>query len=121
MAKWIEAVGYSLMNAPDPELEKRVDEVIDLFAASQQPDGYVNTHFTAVRPQDRWKNLRSDHELYCAGHLMEAAVALYRGTGKSKLLDVMGRYADYIGSVCSGASAGRSGAIRDTRRSSWRW
>jgi len=99
VAKWIEAAGYSLAKCPDQKLERLVDGVIDLMEKAQQPDGYVNVHFTAVEPSKRWFNLRDWHELYCAGHLMEAAVAYYEGTGKRKLLDVMCRYADYIGEV----------------------
>jgi DUF1680 family protein len=96
VAKWIEAVGYSLAQFPDPALQARCDEVIDWMAAAQQPDGYLNVHFTVVRPDKRWSNLEGDHELYCAGHLMEAAIAYYQGCGNRKLLDVMCRYADYI-------------------------
>jgi len=96
VAKWIEAVGYSLATHPDKKLEKLTDGVIDLIAGAQHADGYLNLHFTVVRPKDRWANLASDHELYCAGHLMEAAVAYYQGTGKRKLLDVLCRYTDYI-------------------------
>ena len=98
-AKWLEAVGYSLATHPDAELEAQADEIIELIAAAQGPDGYLNTFFTAVRPGQRWTNLRDLHELYCAGHLIEAAVAYYQGTGKRKLLDVMCRYADYIATV----------------------
>ena len=99
VAKWIEAAGYSLANHPDPQLEAQVDEVIDLIAASQQPDGYLNSHFSAVEPEKRWTNLRDKHELYCAGHLIEAGVAYFQATGKRLLLDAMQRYADYIGQV----------------------
>ena len=98
-AKWIEAVGYSLATHPDQELEELADSVIDLIADAQQEDGYLNIHFTVVEPQNRLRNLRDMHELYCAGHLIEAAVSYYEGTGKRKLLDVMCRYADYIDSV----------------------
>ncbi|MHC4479938.1 MAG: glycoside hydrolase family 127 protein [Planctomycetota bacterium] len=98
MAKWIEAAAYSLTTHPDDELEGLVDGVIDLIAAAQQPDGYLNTHFTST-PEQRWTNLRDAHELYCAGHLIEAAVAYHQATGKRKLLDVLCRYADLIGSV----------------------
>jgi len=98
-AKWIEAVGYSLATHPDGELEALADAVIDLIAKAQQDDGYLNIHFTVVEPQNRLRNLRDMHELYCAGHLMEAAVAYYEGTGKRKLLEVMCRYADYLDSV----------------------
>lgn len=96
LAKWIEAAGYSLANHPDPDLEKAVDDVIDLVVAAQQPDGYLNVFYTVVQPGKRWTNLRDMHELYCAGHLMEAAVAYYEGTGKRKLLDCLCRYADHI-------------------------
>lgn len=99
VAKWIEATGYSLQTHPDPELEAEVDRIIDLIAGAQQDDGYLNVHFTVAEPENRWRNLRDMHELYCAGHLMEAAVAYYEGTGKRKLLDVMCRYADHIATV----------------------
>lgn len=99
VAKWIEAVGYSLATHPDPALERLADEVIALIVGAQQPDGYLNVHFTVVEPQNRWKNLRDMHELYCAGHLMEAAVAYYQGTGKRTLLDALCRYADHIATV----------------------
>jgi hypothetical protein len=99
VAKWIEAAGYSLATHPDEELEQLVDGVIDVIAEAQQEDGYLNIHFTVVEPENRWKNLRDMHELYCAGHLMEAAVAYYEGTGKRRLLDVLCRYAETIDSV----------------------
>ncbi|MCD6520145.1 MAG: glycoside hydrolase family 127 protein [Anaerolineae bacterium] len=99
VAKWIEAAAYSLATHPDEQLSRRVDEVIDWIAAAQQEDGYLNIHFTVVEPENRWKNLRDMHELYCAGHLIEAAVAYYEATGKRKLLDVLCRYADHIATV----------------------
>ncbi|NOY81298.1 MAG: glycoside hydrolase family 127 protein [Kiritimatiellaeota bacterium] len=99
VAKWIEAAAYVLARHPDPELERRVDEVVELLRRAQQTDGYVNVHFTLVEPGKRWSNLRDWHELYCAGHLIEAAVALYEATGKRTLLDVMRRYADCIAEV----------------------
>ena len=99
VAKWIEAASYSLGTHPNPELEAKVDEVISLIVAAQQPDGYLNTYFTAVEPQKRWTNLRDWHELYCAGHMIEAAVAHFQATGKRLLLDAMCRYADYIDTV----------------------
>ncbi len=99
IGKWIEAVAYSLVNHRDADLEQLVDGVIELIAKAQQPDGYLNTHFTAVAPAKRWTNLRDWHELYCAGHLIEGAVAYYEATGKRQFLDVMCRYADYIATV----------------------
>lgn len=98
-AKWLEAVGYALGTHPDPELERIADEAIELVAAAQQEDGYLNTYFTIKEPGKRWTNLYEAHELYCAGHMIEAAVAYYEGTGKRRLLDVVSRFADHIDSV----------------------
>lgn len=99
LAKWLEAVGYSLSCNPDPQLEEWADEVIEYIEKAQQKDGYLNTFFTLKRPEEKWSNLLECHELYCAGHMMEAAVAYYNATGKRKLLDVMCRFADYIDEV----------------------
>ena len=99
VAKWIEAAAYSLATHPDPELDALLDEVIAMIAKMQMPDGYLNSHYIAVEPQNRWTNLRDNHELYCAGHLIEAAVAHYQATGKRTLLDVVRRYADHIAST----------------------
>ena len=96
VAKWLEAVAYSLERKPDEKLEARADAVIDLIEKAQQPDGYLNTYFTIKEPEHRWQNLQECHELYCAGHMMEAAVAYYQATGKDKLLKVMCRMADHI-------------------------
>jgi DUF1680 family protein len=97
--KWLEAVAYSLAIRPNPELEKYADEVIDLIGRSQCEDGYLNTYFTLVEREGRWSNLTEGHELYCAGHLMEAAVAYYEATGKDKLLTILCRYADLISRI----------------------
>jgi DUF1680 family protein len=99
VAKWIEAASYSLATHPDPALDALLDQLIDLIAGAQQPDGYLNTWFTAVDPANRWKNLRDWHELYCAGHLIEAGVAHFQATGKRALLEVVRRYADSIASL----------------------
>ena len=97
--KAIEAASYSLATHPDPALEKQLDDIIGLIAAAQQPDGYLNTYFTVQEPGKRWTNLRDCHELYCAGHMFEAAVAHFQATGKKTFLNVAIRYADYIDSV----------------------
>jgi len=97
IAKWIEAAAYSLATTPDPALEQRVDRVVTALALAQQDDGYLNSYYTTVDPDQRWTNLRDMHELYCAGHLMEAAVAHYEATGKRRLLEVLCGYADHIG------------------------
>ncbi|MBB2480716.1 glycoside hydrolase family 127 protein [Bacillus sp. APMAM] len=99
VAKWIEAASYSLATHPDPELDRLVDEVIELIASAQQEDGYLNIYFSVVKPGMRWTDLRDAHELYCAGHLIEAGVAHYEATRKRTLLEVVCKYADHIDSV----------------------
>jgi hypothetical protein len=99
VAKWVEAASYSLATHPDPALAALLDEVVSLIVSAQQPDGYVNTHYTTVEPEQRWSNLRDCHELYCAGHLIEAAVAHFQATGQRHFLDCMCRYADHIATV----------------------
>lgn len=96
VAKWLEGVAYSLIVKPDAELEKRADEIIAVIEKAQQPDGYLNTYFTIKEPEHRWQNLQECHELYCAGHMMEAAAAYFDATGKDRLLQVMERMADHI-------------------------
>ncbi|MBM3335902.1 glycoside hydrolase family 127 protein, partial [Candidatus Sumerlaeota bacterium] len=98
VAKWVEAASYCLATRPDPKLDALVDEVVALIAGAQQKDGYLNSHFIQVEPQNRFKNLAHWHELYCAGHLIEAGVAHFQATGKRALLDTVRRYADYIDS-----------------------
>ncbi len=97
--KVLEGAAYSLALARDGNLEKRIDAIIDLIAAAQQKDGYLNTYWTVVKPGQRWTNIHHGHEMYCAGHLIEAAVAYAEATGKTKLLDVARRFADHIDSV----------------------
>lgn len=95
-AKWIEAAAYSLALYPDEKLSETVDELIDKIAAAQDEDGYLDTYFTIKDRDKRWKNLLEGHELYCSGHMMEAACAYYEATGKKKLLDVMEKNAEHI-------------------------
>ncbi len=97
--KALEAAAYSIATDRDPDLERRLDEIIAVLAAAQQPDGYLNSYFIVKEPSQRWKNLRDWHELYCAGHLFEAAVAHFEATGKRNFLDVATRLADHIDSV----------------------
>ncbi|HRQ73415.1 MAG TPA: glycoside hydrolase family 127 protein [Phycisphaerales bacterium] len=94
--KVIEGAAYSLAIHPDPELDAYLDTLIERIAAAQLPDGYLNTYYTLKEPGKRWTNLRVMHELYCAGHLFEAAVAHHQATGKRTLLDVATRFADHI-------------------------
>lgn len=99
LGKWLEAVAYSLTTHPDPALEQTADEVIALVEAAQREDGYLDTYFIVKDPKNRWKCLRDCHELYCAGHLLEGAVAYWQATGKDRFLNVMRRYVDYIATV----------------------
>lgn len=97
--KVLEGAAYALQHRRDPKLEAYVDEQIARIAAAQQEDGYLNTYFTLHPEEQRWENTRVRHELYCAGHLIEAAVAHHQATGKRALLDVAIRFADYIDRV----------------------
>jgi hypothetical protein len=96
LGKSIETIAYSLYRKPNPKLEARVDAIVDMYGKLQDEDGYLNAWFQRVQPGRRWTNLRDHHELYCAGHLIEGAVAYFQATGKRKLLDIMSRYADYL-------------------------
>ncbi|WP_116133949.1 glycoside hydrolase family 127 protein [Tropicimonas sp. IMCC34043] len=97
--KSIETAAYALNRTPDAELEARVDEVIDAYGRLQQEDGYLNSWFIRIEPGKRWTNLRDQHELYNAGHLIEGAVAYFHATGKRRFLDILCRYADCIAKV----------------------
>lgn len=96
VAKWLEAAAYSLTLKPDKELEARVDDMVALIGRCQQSDGYLNTYFTVKEPENRWANLLECHELYCAGHMIEAGVALHEAAGKDELLHICIRLADHI-------------------------
>jgi DUF1680 family protein len=97
--KWLEAAAYTLARRPDPELEKMADSLIELIGQAQGSDGYVNSYWQVVEPERRWADLSFGHELYCAGHLIQAAVAYDRGMGNLRLLEIAQRFADNIDSV----------------------
>jgi DUF1680 family protein len=97
--KWLEAASYALALEPDAALRAQVDDAVARIRSAQQPDGYLNLYYSTVRPNDRFTDLEGGHELYCAGHLFEAAVAHRAATGSDELLDVARRYADYLGGV----------------------
>jgi len=94
--KMLEAIAYSLADHPDPAMDKRLDSIIARIGAAQMPDGYLNTYYTVKEPGRRLTNLRDNHELYCAGHLFEAAAAHFRATGKKNLLNIATKYADFL-------------------------
>lgn len=94
--KWLEAVGFRLMWSPDQELERIADGAIEEICAAQQPDGYLNTYYIINGLEKRFTNLKDNHELYCLGHMTEAAVVYYQATGKRKLMDAAIRYIDCV-------------------------
>lgn len=94
--KWIEAASWSLASEGDPALKSQLDELIALIAKAQQDDGYLNTWYQMNSPDARFTNLRDDHELYCAGHLIQAAIAHHRATGETQLLDIACKFADLL-------------------------
>lgn len=97
--KWLEAAAFCIQIGKGDALRERADDLIGLIERAQQPDGYLNTFFTIDSPELRWKNLTEGHELYCAGHLIEAAVAYYNATNSVQLLEVAKRFADLIATV----------------------
>lgn len=94
--KWLEAAAYSLRRVPDPALQEIADGVVELIAAAQEDDGYLGTYFTIEAPQRKFKRLYQSHELYCAGHFIEAAVAYYQAVHSEKALHTACRLADCI-------------------------
>jgi DUF1680 family protein len=97
--KWLEGLGWELGRVPDEELQALADEVISLIAAAQQPNGYLNSYYQVVEPERKWTDLDFSHELYCAGHLIQAAIAFKRALGDERLLEIACRFADHIESV----------------------
>jgi DUF1680 family protein len=94
--KWLEAAAWTLASDRDPHLERMVNVAIGEIEDAQRPDGYLNTYFTFEKASERWTDLTHKHELYCAGHLIQAAVAHHRATGSERLLNVARRFADHI-------------------------
>lgn len=99
LAKWLEAVAYTLAVHKDPELEREADEAIELICAAQRPDGYMDTYYILNGIDKRFTNLKDNHELYCLGHMTEAAVAYYEATGKERLLRAVVRCVDLVDSL----------------------
>ena len=97
--KVIEGAAYVLADRPDPGLDAYLDDLIAKIAAAQEDDGYLNTFHTLVEPENKWTSVQHKHELYCAGHLFEAAAAHHQATGKRSLLDVAVKLADHIDGI----------------------
>ena len=98
VAKWIEGAAYIIKKNPSPELEEKVDAIVENIKKNQDANGYFNIYYTVCEPENRFKD-RDRHELYCAGHLMEAAIAYADATGKRDFLDCMEKYAEHIRKV----------------------
>ncbi|TPW28760.1 glycoside hydrolase family 127 protein [Martelella alba] len=94
--KWIEAASYTLKNNPNPDVEAKIDAIVEKLEQGQMADGYLNSWFIRREPEKRWTNLRDLHEMYSMGHLLEGAVAYFEATGKRRFLDVMIRAVDHI-------------------------
>jgi len=93
--KAMEGIAYSLINNPNPKYEALLDHWINLIAKSQQSDGYLNTYYTLNHPNERWTDMTM-HEMYCGGHMIEAAIAHYRATGKETFLNVATKFANHL-------------------------
>ena len=94
--KWLEAVGWELAQSPDAELLAKADRAIDLVSRAQRPDGYLDTFFQVVHPGKEFTDLAWGHEMYVAGHLVQAAIAWKRGLDDDRLLRVAERFVDRI-------------------------
>ena len=107
--KWLESVAYTIAGGKGGQFEPLADEVIEVVGRAQEPDGYLNTYFTVNAPERKWKNLIEGHELYTAGHMIEAAVAYYYATGKTAFLEIAKKNADLIGKVFGRGEGQRRG------------
>jgi len=94
--KWSEAVSYYLASKKDKKLEEKLEKVIEGIKDAQDEDGYIDTYFVGGRKKERWQNLTWNHELYCAGHLIQAAIAHKRTAKKDLLFNVAKKFADHI-------------------------
>ncbi len=94
--KWIEAASYCLAIEKNEKLDSLCIQAIEVISRAQKPDGYLNTYYSVLSPAKRWSNLMEGHELYCAGHLIEAGIAYFRATGNESLLNIAKRFADLI-------------------------
>jgi len=106
--KTLEAIGWELSQGSDQELADFARETTALLERAQQPDGYLNSA-VQVSGQPRYGNLADSHEMYCAGHLIQAAIAANRGSGTGRLLAVARRFADHLVDTFLGKDDGLDG------------
>jgi DUF1680 family protein len=109
IGKWVEAAAYALSHRRDPVIESQIESIVDDLEKAQAPDGYLNCWYLEREPERRWTNLRDNHELYNAGHLLEGAVAYFRATGRDRMLRVLDRYVDHIAAVFGRAPGQKRG------------
>jgi hypothetical protein len=96
IGKWIEAASYALSHRRDEKIEAQIEAIVDKFEKAQLPSGYLNMWYLGREPEKRWTNLRDNHELYNAGHMLEGAIAYYETTGRRRWLEIMERYVAHI-------------------------
>jgi uncharacterized protein len=99
VGKWIESASYALSHRRDADIEVKIERIVDDFEKAQAPDGYLNCWYLEREPENRWTNLRDNHELYNAGHMLEGAIAYFETTGRRRWLDIMEHYVDHIGTM----------------------
>ena len=99
VGKWVEAASYALSHRRDPAVESQIEAIIDDLEKAQGADGYLNCWYLGREPQNRWTNLRDNHEMYNSGHMLEGAVAYYHSTGRDRMMKMMMRYMDHIATV----------------------
>ncbi len=107
--KWMEAAAFVLQSEEAPEIRHLLDQAIEAILPAQRPDGYLNTYYVDERYEQRYTRFDTDHELYCAGHLFQAAIAHHRATGESELLDCALRFADHLCQVIPSIEGAFSG------------
>ena len=96
VGKWIEAASYALSHRRDADIEAKIEAIVDDLEKAQAPDGYLNCWYLQREPENRWTNLRDNHELYNLGHLIEGGIAYFLATGRRRLLDILERYVDHV-------------------------
>ena len=109
VGKWVEAASYALAHRRDAGIEVLIDAIVEDLAKAQSSDGYLNCWYNGREPEKRWTNLRDNHELYNAGHLLEGAIAYFRATGRRRFLDLMERYVDHIAATFGRAPGQKRG------------
>ena len=115
LAKWLEAVFVSLQKKSDIELKKFAENLIEKIISNQEENGYLNSYFSFNEPENKFQNLKVRHELYCAGHLLEAALEHLKLNGTSRFFDSMEKYIDHIAETF-GREPGKKGVTRAIKK-----